>query len=148
MHPLRPKDPNKQEQEHCGLIATIPYVKGTTERIKRVLESYNIKTAIKPLTTLRQLLSKPKDEVPLEKKTGVVYEIPCGNCEAVYIGETGRALKTRQKEHMANVRLGKTDSSAISEHANTNNHDISWVDRRGYLPVRTTGRNEDGRRLG
>ncbi|KAK3749266.1 hypothetical protein QZH41_004958 [Actinostola sp. cb2023] len=68
MHPLRPKDPNKQEQEHCG-FATIPYVKGTTERIKRVLEGYNIKTAIKPLTTLRQLLSKPKDEIPLEKKT-------------------------------------------------------------------------------
>ena len=34
-----------------------------------------------------------------EKKSGVVYEVPC-NCGKVYIGETERTLETRMKEHV------------------------------------------------
>ena len=30
----------------------------------------------------------------LDKK-GVVYEVPCGECNHVYIGETGRTLRKR-----------------------------------------------------
>ncbi|KAK3741220.1 hypothetical protein QZH41_005673 [Actinostola sp. cb2023] len=130
MLPLkRPDDKDSQIQQPSG-FATLPYVEGTTERIKRVLEGYNVKTSIKPLTTLRQLLSKPKDEIPLGKKTGVVYEIPCEDCTAVYVGETKRSLDTRRKEHKASVRLAKTDASALAQHANALNHNIAWEDTR------------------
>ena len=118
-----------EDKEYCG-FAALPYVEGTTERIKRVLDDYNINTCVKPLCTLRQLLSKPKDNISLEKKTGVVYEIPCGDCEAVYIGETGRSLGTRQKEHQASVRLGKTETSALSKHVLSQDHEISWAGTR------------------
>ena len=37
---------------------TIPYVKGTSETIARILQPYNIRVAHKPITTLRQLLRK------------------------------------------------------------------------------------------
>ncbi|KAK3730434.1 hypothetical protein QZH41_003002 [Actinostola sp. cb2023] len=70
----------------------------------------------------------PKDTIPCNKKTGVVYQIPCGDCEAVYIGETGRSLGTRKKEHMASVRLAKTQASALAEHATKEGHDIAWDD--------------------
>ena len=30
---------------------------------------------------------------------GVVYQIPCAQCDEVYVGETGRPLKTRITEH-------------------------------------------------
>ncbi|KAK3716447.1 hypothetical protein QZH41_007056 [Actinostola sp. cb2023] len=130
MLPLkRPDDKDSQIQQPSG-FATLPYVEGTTERIKRVLEGYNVKTSIKPLTTLRQLLSKPKDEIPLGKKTGVVYEMPCEDCTAVYVGETKRSLDTRRKEHKASVRLAKTDASALAQHANALNHNIAWEDTR------------------
>ena len=36
--------------------ATIPYIKGTSETIARLLQPYNIRVAHKPITTLRQLL--------------------------------------------------------------------------------------------
>ena len=54
---------------------------------------------VKPQTTLRQVLVHPKDKVEKQKKAGVVYEIPCSQCEKVYIGETGRQLGTRITEH-------------------------------------------------
>ena len=57
-------------------------------------------------------------------------EIPCAGCDVKYIGETGRALKTRQKEHMASVRLGKTKTSALAEYAHLNNHNIHSNDSR------------------
>ena len=42
-----------------------------------------------------------KDKTPLEHKNNLVYEINCpeDNCNAVYIGETGRRLSERIKEH-------------------------------------------------
>jgi len=44
-------------------------------------------------------LASGKDAVPASKPRGVVYEIPFGNCEHRYIGETKRSLSTRLKEH-------------------------------------------------
>ena len=108
--------------------ATLPYVKGVSERVQRILQQHNIKTTLKPVKSLRQILSRPKDTIPISKRTGVVYNIPCKDCDISYIGETGRALKTRTKEHEASVRLRKTESSALSEHANYNDHDIAWDD--------------------
>ena len=60
----------------------------------------------------------------------MVYEIPHADCDVKYIGETGRALKTRQKEHSASVRLGKIKTSVLAEHAHLNNHNIHWNDSR------------------
>ena len=41
---------------------------------------------------LRQVLVKPKDQDPKEKKSGVIYSYQCGaiNCGEEYIGETSR----------------------------------------------------------
>ena len=40
---------------------TIPYIKGTSETISRILQPYNIRVAHKPTTTLRHLLTNVKD---------------------------------------------------------------------------------------
>ena len=39
-------------------------------------------------------------------------------------------MLTRQKEHMTNVRLGKTENSALAENANKLNHNILWDNTR------------------
>ena len=58
---------------------------------------------MRPHTTLRRLLVHPKDKVELEEQGELVYQIPCKNCGAEYIGETGRLLKTRLEEHRKDV---------------------------------------------
>ena len=41
--------------------ATIPYIKGISENISRILQPFNILVAHKPITTLSQLLTNIKD---------------------------------------------------------------------------------------
>ena len=52
--------------------ATIPYIKGTSETIARILQPYNIRVAHKPITTLRQLLTNVKDKDEPSDKRGAV----------------------------------------------------------------------------
>jgi len=43
-------------------------------------------------------------------------------CEKVYIGETGSSMQERIKEHDGDIRLARTQASAVSEHANKTGH--------------------------
>ena len=56
---------------------------------------------------------------------GVVYRIPC-ECGKVFIGETGRSMQERIKEHDKDIRLARTQTSAVSEHANKSGHHPLW----------------------
>ena len=59
------------------------------------------------------------------KQEGIVYRILC-ECGKVYIGETGRAMQDRIKEHDRDIRLAHTQTSAVSEHANETGHLPLW----------------------
>ncbi|XP_066030917.1 uncharacterized protein [Pocillopora verrucosa] len=74
--------------------ATIPYIKGTSEAIARILQPYNIRVAHKPITNLRHLLTNVKDKAEPNNRQGAIYKIECSDCQASYIGETGRNLNT------------------------------------------------------
>ena len=106
---------------------TIPYIKGTSEAIKRVLNPLGIRTSFRPINTLRQILVHPKDPVPKQERAGVVYRIPCNNCPQAYIGQTGRTLTQRLKEHQRAVRNGDSATSALAEHAHSTGHPIDWT---------------------
>ena len=58
-------------------IVIVPYVKGISKRAARVFKKFNISTAMKPHSTLRQVLVHPKDKVKQDKQSGVIYKIPC-----------------------------------------------------------------------
>ena len=74
--------------------ATIPYIRGTPETIAGILQPYNIRVTHKPITTLRRLLTNVKDKDKPEDRQGAVYKIKCIDCQATYMGETGRNLST------------------------------------------------------
>ena len=94
---------------------TIPYIKNTSEAVRRILTPLGIKTAFKPVNTLRQLVVHPKDP-PKEDRAEVVYQIPCSDCPQSYIGQTGRTLGQRLKEHQRAVRDNHVATSALAEH--------------------------------
>ncbi|XP_022101529.1 uncharacterized protein LOC110985087 [Acanthaster planci] len=77
---------------------------------------HGVHTVFRSSTTLRSQLVRPKDPIPPGRRGGVVYKIPCGDCGKVYIGETGRPIGTRIKEHQRDVRLSRVESSAVAEH--------------------------------
>ena len=103
--------------------ATIPYIKGISEKISRILQPLNIRVAHKPITTLRQLLANIKDKDEPRNRQGAVYKINCSDCHASYIGETGRNLTTRLTEHKRATRKGDVNNH-IAEHHRLTNHTI------------------------
>ena len=69
--------------------------------------------------TLRTLLGNPKDKDPRANKTGIIYHYKCPNinCPEAYIGESGRALGDRVKEHLK-------APSPIHQHSTTTGHPL------------------------
>ena len=114
----------EQEREKEPLVV-IPYVAGMSEDIRRVCRKFNIRVVFKSRRTLRSMLTKVKDTLPLGKQSNVVYRIPC-SCGQVYIGETKRRLETRLKEHRYACERGMMEKSAVAEHAWENHHPIDW----------------------
>ena len=119
----RPTANNEPTQEFQS-TAVLPYIKGVSEVLRRCLQQQDIRTVFKSDTTLRSYLVRPKDALEPDKQ-GVVYKIPC-QYGKVYIGETGRAMKDRIKEHDRDIRLTHSQTSAVSEHANKTGHFPLW----------------------
>ncbi len=63
----------------------IPYVRGITEPISRLIRKAGVIAHTKPHTTIRKLLVAPKDQDKLEDKCGVVYHLSCQECDAQYV---------------------------------------------------------------
>ena len=108
-------------------FASLPYIKGVTEPLIRVLKKNEIIVVNKPLRTLQQEFPIPKSRPPLQPD--IVYKIPCGNCSWSYIGETGRSFATRKKEHIRNVKTAAKDSR-IANHPWSHDHVIDFTTRR------------------
>ena len=103
---------------------TLPYIRGLSEAIRRVLTPLGVKVVFRPLRTLRQILVHPKDPVPIKERNGVVYSIPCVECSSVYIGQTGRSLKQRISEHRRALKNGDIQTSALAEHVFKTGHAV------------------------
>ena len=107
-------------------FCVLPYVRGTSEPIKRILEQFGVKVAFKPHFTIGNLFPKPKDPVPKAQVRAPIYKIPCDDCEKSYIGETKRQYATRESEHKKAVKNFEIKKSALAEHCHITGHSISW----------------------
>ena len=104
---------------------TLPFIDGLSQKLQRIFKSYGVSTSFKPHTTLRKLLVSPKDPIPLEKRAGCVYQINyCTDCSQSYIGQTGRQLGQRLKEHKSTAP--SRTPSAVTEHSTDSRHSIDW----------------------
>ena len=117
---------NRQSSNNYTTFVSIPYVHGVSEPIERVLAQFGIEVALKPQFTLSSVFRKPKDVICYEKKCGLVDEIPCRDCDAVYVGEIGRSLNTRKKEHVKAVKDIYLQKTALCQHIATCDHFIAW----------------------
>ena len=118
------EDETQQEEERKKRLF-IPYIKGVSEKIERVCHPLGVKVVCKSQNTLRQMLMKVKSTRPDEQKKSVVYEVPCADCNCVYVGEMGRSLEIRLKEHKYALKT-KDTKNGIAVHATTNEHDVNW----------------------
>ena len=125
--------PKKEPVAEFKSTAVLPHVQGVSEPLRRCLEQQGIRTVFKSETTLRSHLVRPKDTVDPATQDGVIYRIPC-ECGKVYIGETGRSMHERIKEHDRDIRLARTQTSAVSDHVHKTGHyplwnEVKFIDR-------------------
>jgi hypothetical protein len=102
-------------------VALIPYLQITFNQLSRLLGRHNIKCIAIPPTKISDFLPKIKDDLGL--RTPRIYSIPC-ECGKVYIGQTGRLIEYRIKEHQRNTRPLQTEKSALAEHSLQQDHKI------------------------
>ena len=118
---VNPPDPPQWKS-----TAVLPYVRGISEAIRRVLIKLQIRVCFKPVSNLRCIFPSPKDRPSKTELSSVVYKIPCANCRASYIGQTKRKLKQRISEHKRAVSRADFSTSALAEHAWTCEHPVDW----------------------
>ena len=118
-----------EEESKPNKKINLPYIQGASEQLRRTFNKYNMKTTFYTPTTLRSLLSKPKDPIPKEDGNNVIYQLDCKDCEAVYVGETKRTLNIRTNEHISAVKSAG-QRSHTAEHCWKYNHDFDWNNKR------------------
>ena len=121
---IRNPTPERETTEFKS-TAVLPYIKGVSEPFRRHLQQQGIRIVFKFDTTLRSWLVGPKDPADPNKQDCVVFKIPC-TCGKVYSGEIGRPIQERMKENDRDIRLARTQNSAVSEHANGARHKPLW----------------------
>ena len=98
----------------------IPYVQGLGESIRCTCNKYGIQTYFRGKRTLKQMLVRPKNQDPKEKKSGVIYSYQCGaiDCGEEYISEPSRTLGERYEEHFR-------EPSPFQAHSQLTGHQLS-----------------------
>ena len=116
---LRPE--NHELRQFHG---SIPYVPGLSEKVRDILREVGINVGMKPSSTLRGLLTRKRPQPAAI--LGSVYKIPCAEdgCSWSYIGETGRTLDERKKEHCLAVRNLDVERSEVARHVHENDHQV------------------------
>lgn len=77
---------------------------------------------LRQMETIRQKMRSVKDKIDWHQYKGV-YKVDC-SCGMSYIGETGRSFQIRLKEHGADTRRERTNTSALVEHSLKTKHHV------------------------
>jgi len=91
---------------------------------------------ITPLTDIRGPKSTLTIRVHFTRMSeNLLYCISCRRCSHIYIGETGRSLRSRFGEHLRSVR-NNTPGFPVAQHFNSAGHSIADVQVRGMRVCR------------
>lgn len=93
--------------------------------ISRTLEKSDIQVATVTGKKIQEIVKHKESREDINDAKSVVYEIPCKECQRTYVGETGRGVNVRLKEHKSDVKFHRT-SNAIVLHIEQCNHLPDW----------------------
>jgi len=88
---------------------------------------FNCKLTYSIPNWLKNFIEKRKNGLDPLCNPNVVYKISCDNCDASYVGQTKRQLKTRLQEHASDINRRSKSPSVISNHRIDHNHNLSGV---------------------
>jgi len=98
-----------KEQKHQQYPMTIPhnkkwvtftYFSPIIRSITNLFKHSNLNIAFRAANTIQQQLSKK----PTNKNPSGIYNLKCNTCNNVYVGQSGRSINVRHKEHIRYIR--------------------------------------------
>jgi len=105
----------------------IPYIEHTGEKFIQFFKNIpNFKLTFSGINRLSKFIKVQKDPLPTLFHSNVVYKINCLQCDASYVGQTRRFLKSRIDEHRSHIRRNTSQTSVITEHRVNLLHDFDW----------------------
>ncbi|KYN22422.1 hypothetical protein ALC57_05184 [Trachymyrmex cornetzi] len=126
-HAIQHKTTDTSMNEKPVSWLTVPFIPFHTEKFKR-FNSNDIRVSYHSPNKMSKYIKVQKDILNKNCKNNVVYKISCNDCDASYVGQTGRQLRTRISEHRNHIKYNTTTRSVITEHRLQNNHDFRWDD--------------------
>jgi hypothetical protein len=100
-----------------------PLIRRVTNLIKRT----NLKVAFRATNTIQQLTEKQTYKDP-----SGIYKLKCNTCNGVYVGQSGRAINVRYKEHIRYTRTNNP-KSAYATHILDNRHEYGTEENTLHL---------------
>lgn len=117
---------NNNESMNSSKFVCVEYSHNIDHGLKKTLNNQNIKLTFRTTNKIRNILQPKTTNNDKYRRSGV-YRIKCSDCTSVYVGQTGRAFKTRYKEHYPAPKTTKQKSS-FAQHLVDHGHDISDIE--------------------
>ena len=94
------QDQNQEIAETRKKWVTFTYHSPLIRRVTNLFKQTDLNIAFKATNTIRQQIS---DKQTINNPSGV-YRLKCNTCNKVYVGQSGRAITKRYKEHIRYIK--------------------------------------------
>ena len=112
---------NTEKYKHW---VTFTYYSPAIRKITNLFKDTNLKIAFKATNTIQQQLSNKATNTT---KPSGIYKLGCNTCNTVYVGQSGRSILTRYKEHIRYIRFNNPQS-AYAVHILQNRHEYGQAE--------------------
>lgn len=119
------------EEDEPKRVLVLPYCENFSHLVSKFKQYFNISLVFSNMFSLNKFLIKNSPVTD----TGCVYKIPCTSCSKIYIGQTGKPLENRIKQHKYSIRSGQV-SNALFLHTRDHNHVIDFPQAESIINVR------------
>ena len=99
--------------------------KSDAKKMVEITNNTKFQLIFKPSTQIHNLLPKYKD---IPKSNGYIYGVSCRKCKGLYVGETGKKVELKMKQHDYAIARKDIKASALAEHRIKAKHDDFTTD--------------------
>jgi hypothetical protein len=115
---------NTQKEKTTGAWVKFTFYNPLVYRVTNLFKTTSLNITYKPTNTIKRILQFKKEIDPFTEAG--IYKIECNTCNKAYVGQSGREIKTRIKEHISYIRTNKP-TSAFAQHILDRNHDYGNI---------------------
>ena len=116
---------NNEKIKNNNKFISSKYTNIIPDYLSSIFKKLNITLGYKTDNNLYSFL-KYKDKKPITEMTGI-YKLKCNDCDKIYLGQTGRPMKDRFKEHLPTGNLNNLKSN-FARHIIDHGHKYTNID--------------------